>query len=184
MTGHANSAIFENSLPEWSTVLAQEPDQDLEFDEGLEDDELQQHKPPTRRPLLWILILLIAVGVLYWTMKPDLAQLPGMPVASDSLTTPQAKSEPTPQRPAPVMTSTPKFGEGDTVTLLPGSSEKNSPLTLSSDSAGRQSGAIVKKGESLKILDGETVNGEWMYYISTSSGEQGWILEKHLQKKL
>jgi len=43
MTGHSNSAIFENSLPEWSTVLAQEPDQDLEFDEGLEDDELQQH---------------------------------------------------------------------------------------------------------------------------------------------
>ncbi|GJL50844.1 hypothetical protein [Candidatus Nitrospira salsa] len=184
MTGHSNSAVFENSLPEWSTVLAQEPDQDLEFDEGLEDDELQQHKPPTRRPLLWILILLIAVGFLYWTMKPDLAKLPGMPVASDSLTTPPVNSEQPLQRPSQAMTSTPKFGEGDTVTLLPGSSKENSPITLSSDSAGRQSGSIVKKGDILTILDGETVNGEWMYYITTSAGEQGWILEKHLQKKL
>ncbi|GJL66132.1 MAG: hypothetical protein NPIRA05_11030 [Nitrospirales bacterium] len=184
MTEHAYSVTYANTLPEWSTVLAQEPDQDLEFDEGLEDDELQQHKPPTRRPLLWILLLLIAVGFLYWTMKPDLAKLPGMPVASDSLTTPPAKSEPTPQPPAQVIPSTPKFGEGDTVTLRPASFQENSPMTLSSDSAGRQSGSIVKKGDTLTILDGETVNGEWMYYIRTSSGKQGWILEKHLQKKL
>ncbi|WP_447968724.1 hypothetical protein [Nitrospira sp. M1] len=184
MTEYANAVIFAHSPGEWSTVFAQEPDQDLEFDEGLEDDELQQHKPPTRRPLLWILILLIAVGFLYWTMKPDLAKLPGMPATTDSLTASPQKPELTPIPSQQVKPSTPKFGEGDTVTLLPSPSGEHTPITLSSDSAGRQPQTTVSMGDTFTILDGETVNGEWMYYISTSAGKHGWILEKHLQKKL
>ncbi|GJL55413.1 MAG: hypothetical protein NPIRA02_25450 [Nitrospirales bacterium] len=184
MTGHANSAIFAHPPGEWSTVLAQDPDQDLEFDEGLEDDELQQHKPPTRRPLLWILILLIAIGFLYWTMKPDLAKLPGMPATSDSLPASPQKPELTPIPSQHAIPSTPKFGEGDTVMVRSDPSGGHAPLPLSSDSTGRQSNATVAQGDILTIIDGETVNGEWMYYISTASGEHGWILEKHLQKKL
>ena len=187
MTGFANSSVFADWQPEWSTCFAQEPEQDLEFDEGLEEDELNQHKPPTRRPLLWILLLLIVVGVIYWTMKPDLAKLPGLPTSSDiadSLgTTPASSDKGHPSSPSP-STSIPKFGEGDTVTLSGSHIENSSSMTLTSDAAGRQPGPRVKIGEALTILDGEPINQQWVYQIRTSSGNTGWISEKHLQKKL
>ncbi len=180
ITGFANSAVLADSKPEWSIFFAQEPDQDLEFDEGLEEDELNQHKPPTRRPLLWILLLLIVVGFIYWTMKPDLAKLPGLPTSpnvTEDLTTSPTKS---PRSLSPI----PKFGEGDTVTLSTSHIENNPSMALTGDVAGMQPGPRVKIGETLTILDGEMIDQHWVYQIQTPSGHEGWISEKHLQKKL
>ena len=185
MNGYANSSVFSNAVTGWSTLFAQEPDQDLEFDEGLEEDDLNQHKPPSRRPLLWILILLIAVGVMYWTMKPDLAKLPELPNPSDALDS-LAKSPSEPeishQSTLTAAVPTPQFGEGDTVTLSLNNSDSGSSMTLTSDAAGIKPGPRIKTGEVLTIIDGETVHQEWVYHISTLSGKRGWISEKHLQK--
>jgi len=60
-----------STLPKWNLLLAEDPNKDLEFDEGLEEDDLEESKPPSRKPLLWILLLLLAVGIAYWSLKPD-----------------------------------------------------------------------------------------------------------------
>ena len=185
---NANQAASPGYLPSaWSTLFAQEPEQDLEFDEGLEDDELNQHKPPTRRPLLWILLLLIAVGVMYWTMKPDLAQFPGIPGSSETIgASPSSPPESgiSDQATATQTIPIPKFGEGDTVTLSLGSGNSRMSMTLTADAAGRQPGPRVKTGESLIVIDGQAIDNQWMYEINTSSGKRGWISEKHLQRKI
>ena len=182
----ADAALFDDSNRGWGLLFAQEADQDLEFDEGLEDDDLNQHKPPTRRPLLWILLLLIVVGVVYWTMKPDLAKLPELSApteAIDPLTTPPADSEHATSISAPTVIPTPKFGEGEIVTLSSNISENSSAMTLTSDSAGLKPGPRVKSGEPLTVIDGETIEQEWVYHVRTATGARGWVFEKHLQKK-
>ena len=118
MNVYANLALPNHLDLTWSTLFAQEPDQDLEFDEGLEEDDLQQHKPPTRRPLLWILLLLIAVGVIYWMMKPDLAKLPELPASdvADTVVTTPPQSQKGDRNSKPSVPP-PLFGEGHTVTV-------------------------------------------------------------------
>ena len=93
-------------------------DQDLDFDEGLEDDELDQHKPPNRRPLLWIVILLLAVGIVYWALKPDFFMTTG----TDSMDQPPSPGmaspvpgQTQPNRATSPSLSSPKFAEGQQV---------------------------------------------------------------------
>ncbi|MCA9473047.1 MAG: SH3 domain-containing protein [Nitrospirales bacterium] len=187
MIGNAHVlASVEHPHPAWPIFLAQEPEQDLEFDEGLEEDELNQHKPPTRRPLLWILLLLIAFGLVYWTMKPDLAQFTGLPGSSDSMeASPSSQPEAriSHQVPSTHSVPTPKFGEGETVTLSPSSSPSLASLTLTADAAGRQPGPRIRIGDSLLILDGQAIDDHWIYEIRTPSGKRGWVSEKYLQSK-
>ncbi len=186
MNGLANTATFTDYSLGWSTLLAQDTDQDLEFDEGLEEDDFDRHKPPNRRPLLWILVLLIAVGVVYWTMKPDLAILPTLQTNSDSVdvsTQAPNGTEGSSEELAPPVLATPHFGEGDQVTLSLDMTEKGSGMTLTVDAAGIEPGPRVQPKTSLTILDGAPIDQHWVYHVRTVSGEQGWIAEKHLQKK-
>ncbi len=187
MTAHAHAGVFNHSTTRWTSFFAEESDQDLEFDEGLEDDDLNQHKPPTRRPLLWILLLLIAVGVVYWTMKPDLAKLPDLtsPISSiDDLTPLPGEPESAHQDTEVASAPSPHFGEGDAVMLSTDASINNLPKNLTHDSAGIQPGIKIRTGETLIIIDGETINKQWVYQVSTASEKNGWIAEKYLQKKL
>ena len=191
MTEHATADVFAHpSLLRWPTFFAQdaqESDQDLEFDEGLEDDDLNQHKPPTRRPLLWILLLLIAVGVVYWTMKPDLAKLPDLssPIASiDGASSSPDEAETSSVSESLLGSPTPEFGEGDLVMLSPHASETRPAISLTHDAAGIEPGHKLENGEALTIIDGEAIDKQWVYQVTTASGKKGWISGKHLQKKL
>ncbi len=191
MTELANAGIFANQTLGWSTFFAQdtqESDQDLEFDEGLEDDDLNQHKPPTRRPLLWILLLLIVVGAVYWTMKPDLAKLPELssPMTAEIEEThpPSEVSESSHQDVAQATVPNPQFGEGDEVVLSPQASKENPSVTLAHDPAGLKPGKKLQAGEILIIIDGETIGKQWVYHVKTLSGNNGWISGNLLKKKL
>ena len=175
MTAHANAAAYDHSTTRWTSLFADESDQDLEFDEGLEDDDLHQHKPPTRRPLVWILLLLIAVGVVYWTMKPDLAKIPELssPISAiDDLTPLPGESESTPSDTEVGSASSPRFGEGDTVMLSTDASVNSKVMNLTFDSAGARPGTMILTGETLIILDGETIDEQWVYQVSTASGKK------------
>ena len=62
--------IFPIERPSrWNVFFAEESDKDLDFDEGFEEDELHQSKPPSRRPLLWIVLLVLVAGIAYWTLN-------------------------------------------------------------------------------------------------------------------
>ncbi|MGB0909193.1 MAG: hypothetical protein ACPGYT_02430 [Nitrospirales bacterium] len=186
MTEHANADYVGLPALGWTTFFAQESDQDLEFDEGLEEDDLNQHKPPTRRPLLWILLLLIVVGVVYWTMKPDLAKLPELssPMATiDDIMPSSDESQVASQTPSHTSAPVPQFGEGDAVMLSQHESKTHPLMTLTHDPAGSKPGPKVKAGERLTILDGEAIDKHWVYQVNTSNGKKGWILGKLLEKK-
>ena len=63
-------AMFPMKHPlRWNVFFAEESERDLDFDEGFEEDELNQSKPPSRRPFLWILLLILVGGVAYWMLN-------------------------------------------------------------------------------------------------------------------
>ena len=186
MSGQISSGTLGVFNWKWPILLARDADQDLDFDEGLEDDELDQHKPPNRRPLLWIVILLLAVGTVYWVLKPDFF----MGTGTDSMDQPPSPSmtSPTPGQGQPTMAtsssmSSPKFAEGQQVLFSTGAEVNSESSTLKGDASGTKPGPAVKPGELLTIVDGEIVGTSWVYKVQKSSGATGWVLEKEIRSK-
>lgn len=162
-----------NPLPKWNLLLAEDPNKDLEFDEGLEDDDLDQSKPPSRKPLLWILLVLLAVGIAYWSLKPDTT----LNTQVRSVDPAEAVNETHPPKMDSLIPS-PKFIENQPVSLTSGTGEA---LLLLDPQSGKP-GSIVKAGDSLTILDGTLQDGNWMYQVKTKTGQTGWLSESKLQK--
>jgi len=187
MNEHVYSGHLIDPLPQWSLLFAKDVDQDLDLDEGLEDDELYQHKAPRHRPLLWILILILAVGVGYWALQPDFSIFPSPDSSSDLISQPPITLPDTGQKeiktlPA-ISVSTPLFKEGQKVLLVQKPGENTLSASLLSHASGTQPGPLVKVGEILTILDGEMVGEGWVYKVRTQSGATGWVLEKSIRKK-
>lgn len=162
-----------STLPKWNLLLAEDPNKDLEFDEGLEEDDLEESKPPSRKPLLWILLLLLAVGIAYWSLKPDTTfnpQVRSVDSAEAINTTHPPKMDP--------LVPAPKFTENQAVSLTSGTGEA---LLLLDPQTGKP-GSIIKAGEALTILDGTLQDGNWMYQVKTKTGQIGWLSGSKLQK--
>ena len=189
MNGLTSSGVLIGHTSGWPILFARDVDQDLEFDEGLEDDELGQHKPPSRRPWLWIVILFLAVGVVYWSLKPDFSNFSGMGSSKSQPSQPSLASPvpgQSPSQPASSITSnlsSPKFGEGQQVRLRGKPGEKSLSATLKGNASGTKPGPRVQPGELLTILDGEIVGEGWAYYVRTTLGETGWVLETEIKAK-
>ena len=96
----------------WNVFFAEDSDKDLDFDEGFEEDELNQSKPPSRRPLLWIVLLILVGGVAYWALNNQPPQESGRSFmeSSDSLNTATEEDMQTD-------IATPLFGEDQHVIL-------------------------------------------------------------------
>ena len=162
------TASFDTVFPmkrpsRWNNLLfAEESDRDLDFDEGFEEDDLHQSKPPSRRPLLWILLLVLVGGIAYWTLNDPSTQMP-KPAVLDSVEginlTPQSNF------PSPI------FGEGQTVILT----QQTGKSMLMGDPTNSQPGPIVQAGERMTILDGSPQNQGWVYMVRTESGKTGWV---------
>ncbi|MGD9849649.1 MAG: hypothetical protein AB7T38_00145 [Nitrospirales bacterium] len=162
-----------NPYPKWNLLLAEDSNKDLEFDEGLEEDDLDQSKPPSRKPLLWILLLLLAVGIAYWSLKPD-TSFNTQVRSVDSAEAINTKNAPKLDSLVP----SPKFLENQTVALTSGTGEA---LLLLDPQTGKP-GSIVKAGDSLIVLDGTLQEGNWMYQVKTKTGQVGWLSGSKLQK--
>ena len=181
------SGPWRNPQPQWSLLFAQDVDQDLDFDEGLEDDELYQRKPRGGRPILWILILLLAVGVVYWALGPDFSFLTDEESPPDAFSPPRMERTDLGQQNVETLPTitvpTPVFREGQEVELVQKSGQNTLSARLLSDASGTQPGPLVKVGETLNVLDGEMVGEGWVYKVRTQSGATGWVSEKSLRKK-
>jgi hypothetical protein len=179
------SGLLIDPRPQWSLLFAKDVDQDLDFDEGLEDDELYQRKPPRRRPLLWILILVLAVGVVYWALGPDNSLFTSQESSSDPISQPRIELPDTGPKIVKTLPSirvpTPLFQEGQEVQLVQKPGQNTLSARLLSDASGTKPGPLVKVGETLTILDGEMVGEGWVYKVRTQSGGTGWVLEKSLK---
>lgn len=177
------------SFSPWPLFFAKDADQDLDFDDGLDDmddmDDLDP-KPPSRRPLVLILLLLVVASVGYFMMDPGaLSSLTSMITAPGSKApdsdagsnipgTDGTNTAVTSQPPVP------SFQEGQLVMVMAKPSGPSS-LKLTGDAQGKQPGPSVKTGELLTILDGALVNNAWIYLVHTKSGASGWIGQHQLK---
>lgn len=168
-------AVFPKEHPsQWNLLFAQDPDKDLDFDEGLEDDESNQPKPPSRRPLLWIILMLLAIGVAYWTLQPNSSFMPkSEPMDTTEMTGGKdlEKSQPDIAPPA--------FQENQIVSLADAAGDS----MLMGDPGNTKPGPVVKSGEKLTILDGSFQPTGWVYQVQTQSGKTGWISAEKLKKQ-
>lgn len=165
------TATFDTMFPmkrplRWNMLFAEDSDRDLDFDEGFEEDELQQSKPPSRRPLLWILLLILVGGIAYWTLNN---QSPQRPRTADLESIEDTNG--TPQGEALADLSSPLFRENQTVVLA----EETRETMLMGNPTNSQPGPMVKSSEHLTILDGSHQITGWVYQVKTASGKTGWI---------
>jgi len=163
---------IEKPPSRWHVLFAEDSDKDLEFDEGFEEDELYQSKPPSRRPLLWILLLLLVAAVAYWTLSAPSPQMPN-PIAMDSADPTTLPSTSDSQSTLP----SPTFSEDQTVVLV----EEKGESMLMGDATNTQPGPMVQAGEPLTILDGSYQLQGWVYLVRTKSGKTGWISSEKLK---
>ena len=154
----------------WNVLFAENTDKDLDFDEGFEeDDELHQSKPPSRRPLLWIVLLLLVAGGAYWVLNnPSMQGLNSKGMNSVENTNLALKSA----LPSPL------FGEGTTVRLT----EETGGTMLMGDPTNSQPGPIVQADKPMTILDGSYQPQGWVYQVKTESGVTGWVSEDKLTR--
>ncbi len=151
--------------------FAQDPDKDLDFDEGFEEDELNQSKPPSRRPLLWILLLLLVAVVAYWILNdPGARKIPSvMDSGTDNTgSTATASISDSPE---------PLFRESQIVVL----DNETGEAMLMGDSINSRPGPMVQAGEPLTVLDGNYELEGWVYFVRTKSGKTGWISGEKLK---
>ena len=168
-------AIFPTEHPSrWNLLFAQESDKDLDFDEGLEDDDLHQSKPPSRRPLLWIVLVLLAIGIAYWTLNPNVSLQP-QPKSMDTVEMSRDKN----RQKSEDDVAPPIFQENQIVAL----SDAAGDSVLMGDPLNTKPGPLVKSGESLTILDGNYQPTGWVYQVRTQAGKTGWISAGKLKKQ-
>ena len=102
---------------------------------------------------------------------PTTAPKPSAPVAVASIPAPAAPA------PAPEVIPSPKFGEGQKVSV-------GAPTPLMADSAGtKASPTTAKPGSPLVIVDADLQNNAWVYAVRTDKGATGWVTEKNLKAK-
>ena len=161
--------LFSATRPTGGNVLfAEDSDKDLDFDEGFEEDELHQSKPPSRRPLMWILILLLLAGVAYWVLNNPTGQMGNsgsMNAGTDSYSASTAET-----------IQSPLFSEDQLVVLV----EK---AVLMGDPANTLPGPLVQAGDQLTILDGSYESQGWVYLVKTTTGKTGWIPGEKLKSQ-
>lgn len=167
-------AVFTPELPSrWNVLFAQEPDKDLEFDEGLEEDDLNQSKPPSRKPLFWIVLLLVIVGVAYWSLNSNTLMPQETSTDIAAITRNQEGHE------SQVGIIAPTFHENQEVSLT----DTLGRSLLMGDPANITPGPIVKSGETLTILDGTYRPSGWVYQVRTQTGKTGWVSAEKLKSQ-
>jgi hypothetical protein len=215
-----SSLAAERPLDWWSILLAREPEPDLDLDD-LPMDELDetpstgspQKKPKkssSRRPIHWVIFLLIAgIGALF-AYDPELAMdvfglgmrpSPPMtarpaprpqpaphgsttsPAPGAAATAPPASSPASPATPMSTGGGNPLFSEGQRVVLVSDPALPTEQVMLSPDPTGTRPGPAVPAGATLTVLDGELRESGWMYSVRSSEGLSGWLPEKRLRPR-
>ncbi|MCY4613895.1 MAG: hypothetical protein OXB94_09775 [Nitrospira sp.] len=161
-------------------------DQDLDFDDELEDFDDPRYRPPRRRWFLIFLLILLGVGTWYVVTDPErrsfvIRMMPDTVLVTLGIDT----EEPTPEHEhdvpsTPTVPSLPAFHEGQHVTVAM-KEGRQARFRLRNEAEGEQLGPLVKTGDVLTIIDGSLIKQKWTYFVQTEAGESGWIKEVYLQ---
>jgi hypothetical protein len=216
----AGVPAFANPFMNWNLIFARQPEPDLEFtEEDLEDaapqpsPSMKSPKPSNKRPVLWMVLLLVLGGIAYVAMDPDMVMRALEPYLGEGEVKGDPQAKPVPSTPVPPATtneqlavppvtpvspippaqdkataplverSGPLFAEGQRVMAVPDPSRPDAPIALFLDPAGTQPGPTVPASATFTVMDGELQNAAWIYAVRTDDGLKGWVAEKHLKFK-
>lgn len=185
MTVGSYPLYIRKFCPGWNIFLAKDSEQDLDFDDSnLDEDTDSDHKPPFRRPFIYLLLLLLLVGGTY-VFKPELftpiQKLITSPAKTVSKDQEDYQSAPTSPSQVPQSQSslpTPRFHEGQLVTVQ---GSAMATITLRKTASGNEPGATIHAGELLTVIDGAYIDNKWIYLVHTKSGASGWLSGDQLQ---
>lgn len=91
---------------------------------------------------------------------------------------------PPPSVPVPITASpTPRFSEGQRVSVLADPTNPGTKVLLAQDAEGTRPGPAIPPGTALTILDGDLQDSGWVYSVRSDFGTKGWLAEKQLQSK-
>ncbi|MFY4727487.1 hypothetical protein [Nitrospira sp. BLG_2] len=115
---------------------------------------------------------------------PTQAPVPA-PLSSQPTPTASAPIQtPPPSVPVPITASpTPRFSEGQRVSVLADPTNPGTKVLLAQDAEGTRPGPAIPPGTALTILDGDLQDSGWVYSVRSDFGTKGWLAEKQLQSK-
>lgn len=116
---------------------------------------------------------------------PTTSSIPAVtpPPTPSAESAPPALAPPAPTAASAGGSPTPLFGEGQRVIVLPNQASPGNAVPLMHDAAGTKPNLAVPAGTVLTILDGDLQNSGWVYFVRSSFGDKGWIIEKQLKLK-
>ena len=161
-------------------------DQDLEFDDEVDDFDDPRHRSPRRRWFKVILLILLAIGIWYVVTDPErrasiIHMMPDtVRTALDLRTEDPALEREHNVPPRSNVPSVPAFHEGQRVNVVM-KEGRQARFRLRKEAEGEQLGPVVKTGDDLTIVDGSLIKRQWIYFVQTKAGESGWIKEMYLQ---
>lgn len=149
------ATMLSHTWPSFSPLLfARDTDQDFDFDDELDDFDDPRQKPPRRRWLTFLLIILLGVGTWYVMKDPELRSSVMQMVTTVRATLDWLTEDPAPQPdhhvPPPAVPSVPAFHEGQRVTVALREG-RQARFRLRNGAEGEQMGPIVKTGDGLTI---------------------------------
>ncbi len=142
---------------------SEQPAQDWSF---LAQDDIEAPSSPTRAPQA-------AASVPVKKVEQDAAFLARIQSIRDARNaTPGARGAPVPL-----------FSEGQRVSLRPDLNAPGWAVLLRQDAEGTKPGLTIPPGTVLTILDGDLQGRNWVYFVRSDTGHEGWLTEGQLRLK-
>ena len=159
MHAHMGIGALAGSLPTGNIFFARQPEPDLEFTEDDLTDAAPQPAPPAKspkpsnkRPILWLLLLVVLGGLAYVAMEPDMVMRFLEPYLGDGEPTP-VRSVPPPQaKQAPPLSPSPASQNADQATTP--SPTAPSPVSPGSGGASTTAapGPLFAEGQKVAVV--------------------------------
>lgn len=77
----------------------------------------------------------------------------------------------------------PMFHEGQRVRVRPDLNAPGWSILLRQDAEGTMAGATILPGSVLAIIDGDLQGRDWVYFVRSDIGSEGWLTEGQLRPK-
>ncbi|WHZ22315.1 MAG: hypothetical protein OJF47_001427 [Nitrospira sp.] len=147
---------------EWTNrwlLFAQQPDPDLDFtDEDLDETmppppPMKEPKQSGKRPLLWIVLLLLLGGIGYVAMDPDGAMQLVAPYLEDGQETAQpAAQRPSPRTPSPATVPSETVEAGTPASLMTPPSTPVTPTAKAAPPVVNVAGPLFSEGQRVTVV--------------------------------
>ena len=176
----AGVPAFSNPFMNWNLIFARQPEPDLEFtEEDLEDaapqpsPSMKAPKPSNKRPVLWIVLLLVLGSIAYVAMDPDMVMRALAPYLGEGevksvLPMPPPQAKPAPATPTPSATTDEQLAEPPVTPVSPMPPAQHNAVATSVE----RSGPLFAEGQRVMAVSDPSRPGAPIALFLDSTGTQ------------